>query len=278
MNKIPAVEILLATYNGENYLEDQLSSLLNQTWCNWRLLVRDDGSTDSTLKIIEQYRKLYPGKIKLLDDGKRHLGSTLSFGSLLENCTCEYVMLCDQDDVWFKNKIEVTLEAMRRLERKYGDIPLMVCTDLIEVDRNLNLISESFVRSQKLDIGALADPDKLAALNVVAGCTAMINRKALDYILPIKSAHVTHDQWMAIIIARYGRIRFLHAPTIFYRQHTSNVHGSNDIGLKYFYGKLRAPVRQFRVYRALLTGLPFRVNLMKFMFYKGFYTVKRLIK
>lgn len=278
MHKPPVIDILLSTYNGEKYLDELILSVLNQTCSGWRLLIRDDGSTDRTLEIIDYYVKSFPGTIELVRDRKTHAGSTLSFSFLLERCSGQYIMLCDQDDVWFKSKIEVTFRAMLRLEEKRKDIPLMVFTDLIEVDENLNLISESFIRSQKLFPSVISDPVKLLALNVVAGCTVMINKKALDYILPIPSEYVTHDQWMAVIIARYGRIRFLSVPTIFYRQHSSNVFGAKDIGLNYFLGKLMAPLRQLRIYHALIKGLPFRINILEFLFYKSCFTVRRLMK
>ncbi len=278
MHKHPSIDILLSTYNGEKYLKDLISSLLNQTWPGWRLLIRDDGSTDRTLEIIDYYVRSWPGKIELIQDGKAHAGSTLSFSFLLGSSSGRYIMLCDQDDVWFKSKIEVTFRAMLKLEEKWEDIPLMVFTDLIEVDENLNLISESFIKSQKLFPSVITDPVKLLALNVVAGCTVMINKKTLDYILPIPSEYVTHDQWIAVIIARYGRIRFLSAPTIFYRQHSANVFGAKDIGLSYFVRKLRAPLDQLQIYHALITGLPFRVSIWKFLFYKVFFTIRRLMK
>jgi glycosyltransferase involved in cell wall biosynthesis len=278
MHRHPSIDILLSTYNGEKYLKDLISSLLNQTWPGWRLLIRDDGSTDRTLEIIDYYVRSCPGKIELIQDGKAHVGSTLSFSFLLGSCSGRYIMLCDQDDVWFKSKIEVTFRAMLRLEEKWKDIPLLVFTDLIEVDENLNLISESFMKSQKLFPSVITDPVKLLALNVVAGCTTMINKKALDYLLPIPSEYVTHDQWIAVIIARYGRIRFLSAPTIFYRQHSANVFGAKDIGLGYFVRKLKAPLDQLRIYHALITGLPFRVSIWKFLFYKIFFTIRRLMK
>ena len=278
MHKLPVIDILLSTYNGENYLEDLISSILNQTWSGWQLIIRDDGSTDKTLEIVDHYIKSYPGKIKLLHDGKAHAGSTLSFSLLLANSSDKYIMLCDQDDVWFKSKIEVTLKAMLRLEQKWKDIPLMVFTDLIEVDENLSLISESFIRSQKLFPSIVNDPVKLSALNVIAGCTTMINKKALDYLLPIPSRYITHDQWMAVIIARYGKIKFLSVPTIFYRQHSSNIFGAKDIVFSYFVTKLKAPLNQIRIYHALITGLPFRINLLKFLFYKSFFTIRRLMK
>ncbi len=277
MDKLPVVDILLATYNGEKYLDDLMRSLLDQSYTRWQLLIRDDGSTDGTLRMIRSYMERYPGKISLLEDGKAHLGSTMSFAALLENSRNDYIMLCDQDDVWFRDKIWITLETMRMLEPEYNNIPLLVFTDLIEVDEKLNIISGSFIRSQKLFPSVVSDPVKLSALNVVAGCTAMINRKALEYILPVKSEYVIHDQWMSVIIAHYGRIRFLPVPTIYYRQHKSNVLGSKDVGFRYFFNKLKKPLAQFRIYHALLTQLPFRISCWKFFFYKCFFSVRRLV-
>ncbi|MEL7587581.1 MAG: glycosyltransferase family 2 protein [Prolixibacteraceae bacterium] len=278
MNAFPPVEILLATYNGEKYLEDLIGSLFSQTYTDWKLTIRDDGSSDRTLQIINKLAASYPEKIRIFDGGKSHLGSTLSFSSLLENATGNYLMLCDQDDVWFKNKIEQTRRMMQEMEQESGNVPLMVFTDLTEVDQDLNIIAESFMASQKLDPSVASDPVKVAALNVVAGCTSMINRRALDYVVPIPSRYIVHDQWMAVNISKYGRIGYLPASTIFYRQHASNVLGSNKIGFSYFYNKLKAPVKQFRIYYSLLSGLRFRISLIKYAFYKVFFTIKRLFR
>ncbi len=276
MENDPNVDILLATYNGDKYLDDLIRSLLEQTWSSWRLIVRDDGSNDGTCQIIQKFTEACPGKIISLNDGKGRLGAAGSFSVLLENSESNYIMLCDQDDVWFKNKIEITLKAMLRLEREHWNIPLMVFTDLTETDEHLNVISTSFMKSQKLFPSVVSDPVKLSALNVVAGCTVMINRTALHCVLPIPSGFVMHDQWMAVNIARYGRIRFLPVSTIFYRQHSSNVLGSNKVGPGYFCRKLKTPLIQFRIYRALLTGLSFRISLWKFLKYKCLFTMKRM--
>lgn len=278
MNEFPAIEILLATYNGEKYLEDLIKSLFNQTYSGWRLTIRDDGSSDRTLQIISELAALYPEKIRIFDDGKAHLGSTLSFSSLLEQATANYMMLCDQDDVWFKTKIEQTLRAMLELAQESGDIPLMVFTDLTEVDQDMNVLAESFMKSQKLDPAVVSDPVKLSALNVVAGCTTLFNRRALDYVVPVPSRYIVHDQWLAVNISKYGRISYLPVSTIFYRQHSLNVLGSNKIGFRYFYDKLKRPLTQFRIYYSLLTGLHFRISLLKYAFYKFFYTIKRLVR
>lgn len=277
MHEFPVVDILLSTYNGEKYLEELITSLVNQSWTHWQLRVRDDGSTDRTPEMIKECAEKFPGRIFLLEDGKSRLGPTLSFASLLENCRNNYIMLCDQDDVWLQNKVEMTLDAMLRLEDQYPGKPLMVFTDLIEVDEKLRVLSGSFMKSQRLFPSVVHDPARLAALNVVAGCTTMINRPALGAILPIRSRFVTHDQWMAVAVARHGKISYLNVPTILYRQHAANVLGSKKVGVRYFSEKLSRPLKQFRIYSDLIRGNSFRINPFKFLFYKSFYTIKRLL-
>jgi len=277
MDKNFKIDILLATYNGEKYISEQINSILDQTYSNWNIIIRDDGSTDNTLNIIDDFVAKHPSKITILNDNKGHLNSTLSFASLLENSQNDFIMLCDQDDVWVNNKIELTLKVMIEFVNQFGDIPLMVFTDLKEVDEELNIISESFIKSQKLDPTIINNATKLAAMNVVAGCTTMINKKAIKYILPIHSKNIIHDQWMAVNIAKYGKIKFIDLTTILYRQHSKNALGSYNIRISYFLKKIMDPNRQLMIYRDLLTGLNFKINLFSFAFYKLYFSIKRLI-
>ncbi|HZY38413.1 MAG TPA: glycosyltransferase family 2 protein [Mucilaginibacter sp.] len=269
------VEILLATYNGENYLRAQLDSIFNQTYQDFSLSVRDDGSTDQTVQILNEYSSKYPGKIKILDDHLEHRGATLSFGYLIEHSTSEYIMLCDQDDVWLSKKIEITLERFNQLEKEYPRLPLMVFTDLKEVDENLNVIHESFINSQKLFPEIITSPVKVLALNVVAGCTMMINKTAKQFILPIPVPNIIHDQWIAANISHFGKITYLPVATLLYRQHNFNAVGSNRIGFKYFFNKLLKPSKQFKIYRGLISNLEFRVSFVSFFYYKIYFTIKR---
>ena len=105
------VEILLSTYNGEAYLEELLDSLIAQTYQDWSLTIRDDGSTDSTIDIISEYQHKYGEKITLMD-GRKNIGTIKSFELLLQQSIAEYVMLCDQDDVWMPDKIMLSLQKM----------------------------------------------------------------------------------------------------------------------------------------------------------------------
>jgi glycosyltransferase involved in cell wall biosynthesis len=208
------IEILLSTYNGGKFLSAQLDSIINQTNQDWFLSIRDDGSSDRTLQIIEDYLIKFPSKINLLKDDGNRLGSTMSFASLIENSTGDYLMLCDQDDIWLNTKIEDTFNSLKSLEIVHPNKPLLVFTDLKEVDENLNVIAESFMQNQKLKPSVVRDTHKLLAINVVAGCTTMFNKNCKQFILPIPSKRIIHDQWIAVNIAQYGHVKFLNKPTI----------------------------------------------------------------
>ena len=105
MNIRSQVDILLATYNGERFLDEQMHSLLSQSYTEWHLIIRDDGSTDNTLAIIQRYKKQYPNKITILEDNLANLGACRNFGRILEQSDADYAMFCDQDDVWLPKKI-----------------------------------------------------------------------------------------------------------------------------------------------------------------------------
>jgi glycosyltransferase involved in cell wall biosynthesis len=270
------IDILMATYNGEKFLEEQIQSLLDQTYQEWNLIIRDDESNDKILNVIEKYTILYPDKIRRLNDHKGRLGPTLSFAALLEYSKADYIMFCDQDDVWLPDKITITLNKMLELEKKNPGIPLLVFTDLSTTDDSLHITSPSFMTSQKFFPEIIHDPTKLLALNIVTGCTVMINKLSRDFILPIPSSNIGHDQWMAVNLAHYGKLDFIPHPTVLYRQHGNNSVGSNQIGSMYFLKKMIKPGRQLKIYRDLIIHLKFKVNIISFAYYKLRFTLKRL--
>jgi glycosyltransferase involved in cell wall biosynthesis len=270
------IDILMATYNGEKFLEEQIQSLLNQTYQCWKLIIRDDESNDNILNVIEKYIRLFPDKISRLSDHKGRLGPTLSFATLLEHSEADYIMFCDQDDVWLQDKISITLNRMLDLEKKNPGIPLLVFTDLSTTDESLQVTSPSFVASQKFFPDIIHDPIKLLALNIVTGCTIMINRLSRNFILPIPSSNIGHDQWMAVNLAHYGKLDYIPQSTVLYRQHGNNSVGSNRIGSGYFLKKMFKPERQLKIYRDLIIHLKFKVNIFSFAYYKLRFTLKRL--
>lgn len=220
------IDILLATCNGASYLAPQLDSLLSQSRGDWRLLVRDDCSQDDTPSILARYRDRFPERIVILPSSGERLGAAANFAELLAMTDGDYLMFCDQDDVWLPDKIERSLEVMVEMERCYGrEAPLLVHTDLTVVDQDLAPISPSLWRFQHCDpVGGTA-LNRLLIQNTVTGCTALINRPLRELALPLPSETIMHDWWLALVAAAFGHIAHVQEPTVLYRQH-----GANDIG------------------------------------------------
>lgn len=139
------VTILLATLNGEDYLKAQLESIAAQTYENWQLVVGDDGSTDGTISILEEFSKQYPEQVTIIKNDPPQGSAKDNFISLIQNSYGPYFMFCDQDDVWKPDKIYLTLQKMEALEARYGEkTPILVHSDLSVADHNLEMVAESF--------------------------------------------------------------------------------------------------------------------------------------
>lgn len=216
------VDILLATYNGENYLVEQLESILSQSYSNFRLLISDDCSTDGTRKILEEYKEK-DNRIQLFFQGK-NLGVIKNFEYLLKKVESKYYMLSDQDDIWKNNKIERTVE---KLENSESDL---VYTDLEVVDENLNVTYKSYWKLKGIysKVKKYNNFESLYLNNFITGCTIISKKEFIDDILPLPntSKFVLHDYWIALIISQKGKIAYIEEPLIKYRQHKNNKIGS----------------------------------------------------
>jgi len=222
------INILLATYNGAPYLDEQLDSLFNQTYTKWHLFIHDDNSSDDSVEIIKRYSEQYPEKITLIDDNISYNSASANFSSLLRHVTTKYVMFCDQDDIWLSTKIALTVEKMQALEVSFPNEPLLVHTDLTVVDEELKTIADSYWDYQHLHPSALS-LNKMLVQNVITGCTIMINKKLYTKALPIPDNAIMHDWWLGLVASSFGQIYHITTPTILYRQHSNN-----DTGAKVF--------------------------------------------
>lgn len=244
-----SIDILLSSYNGANYISEQIESILFQSNKNWRLLVRDDGSTDNTVEIVRKYSQKYPERILYINEQEsnvKNLGASQSFFRLLQYAKSDYVMFCDQDDVWLPNKIEVTLNEMIREEKDSGkNTPILVHTDLQITDERLNILSKSYYKYRGVSCKIGKKLNRLLIQNVVVGCTVMINLSLKNKIKNISDMAIMHDWWLALIANVFGKIVFLDAPTILYRQHSFNVAGAKKWGLKYFW-KMSLSLRRLK--------------------------------
>lgn len=245
------VDILLATYNGADYVVEQIESLFRQDYPHWRVLARDDGSSDKTGDILRDYAERHPERFVLIPAEGANLGFVGNFARLMEHSSADYLAFCDQDDVWLPEKLRLSLEEMQALELAHGaDKPLLVHTDLRVVDGDLNEIAPSFWGYQELDAGAGTALNRLLIKNVVTGCAAMINRPLKDLSLPIPAEAKAHDWWIALIAAAMGAVGHVTAPTVLYRQHKGNTIGAVPLGELSLLGKARVFLSGFEGYRA----------------------------
>lgn len=216
------VDILLATYNGEKYLEAQLDSILSQSYSNFRLLISDDSSEDTTREILQKYKEK-DDRIELFFQEK-NLGVVKNFEFLLNKVENKFYMLSDQDDIWKKDKIEKSLNKIE--ETGAG----LVYSDLEVVDENLNVIYKSYWRLKGFTKRAnkFNTFESFYLNNYVTGCTIISRKEFIKDFLPLPntSKYVLHDYWITLMISQKSKVVSINEPLIKYRQHKNNKIGS----------------------------------------------------
>lgn len=230
------IDILLATYNGEAYLREQIDSLFAQTEQDFRILARDDGSSDATPDILEAYAQSEPERFCVLRDGAPTGSAKGNFFRILKHSTAECVMFCDQDDIWLPDKIKLTLLTMKAAQSDLGNGPMLLHSDLTVVDAQGKVVHSSMFAMQKLEAERLY-LNQLLPQNNITGCTVLINRALADIVRESDGA-LMHDWWIGLAAAAFGHI--IVAPNrIHYRQHEENEVGAKDVkSASYFRGKL----------------------------------------
>lgn len=210
------VTVILSTFNGNAFLQEQLNSLYSQTYPNIKILARDDGSTDATRQILE--RAQADGRITVLT-GHENLGAAASFFRLLQSVDTgtEYVAFCDQDDVWLPEKISRAIVALATFRNGRA---AAYCSKLDIVGANLTPI-RSTALPEKIGFGnALVE-------NICVGCTMVLNRHAIDLVCKNFPANVLiHDWWCYLVLSCFGEIVFDRDAHIKYRQHDDNAFGA----------------------------------------------------
>lgn len=228
------INILMSTYNGEKYLSEQIDSIINQTEKNWHLYIRDDGSTDQTINIIDRYTQKDQRITFVKNDGK-NLGAMMSFFYLLETFgDSEYIAFSDQDDVWYPNKLELCLQTIQQAEKNDDSkTPIVVHCDLEVVDSELKTITNSFWKYTNINVDLLDNNIHYMALcNSITGCAMMFNHAAQHFAFPLGNPRM-HDSWIGLkTLANKGRVIALPQQLIKYRQHNSNVCGAQKYSFK----------------------------------------------
>jgi len=214
------ITILMATYNGSKFFYEQLNSILAQTYTNWELLIRDDGSSDDTITLILEAIK-NDARIKLVVNPSEAHGACANFSSLLTwakvNKELEYIMFCDQDDIWLPNKIACSLQHLQRTESANKDKPCLVYG-------HLNMMAENGHHLQ--EVISMDSPPKfnnIIVQNPMFGCTMMFNNMLANLIPEIPTYAENHDYWVALVAVSFGSYSIICEDIILYRQHTNNV-------------------------------------------------------
>ncbi|MDF2608643.1 MAG: glycosyl transferase family 2 [Lachnospiraceae bacterium] len=231
------VNIIMTSYNGEKYIKEQIESIRASYYKNWRLWIFDDGSKDTTKQIVEDIISKDPNRIHFQVNDKNK-GVTRNFldGILYlkqeiynySNDSQDYYMFCDQDDKWMPDKIDRTLNQMKKAEKTYGaDSVLAVFTDALVVDKELKPLEQSFYKNSNLNTKKVDLPHILME-NKMIGCTIMFNHALFLKISKIPENARYHDWWIALIASAFGYISFLPEPTLLYRQHGNNIVGNKN--------------------------------------------------
>ena len=235
------IEILLATYNGERFLPEQIESITSQSFKDYYILASDDNSSDCTFEILRSYESVLGEKIKVVQSNTH--SAKENFYNLLDMADAEYIALCDQDDFWESDKLEKSLKAIQRLERRYGkETPILVHSDLEIVDENLNSknkkmseltgINEAIKYAKKeskylYTISTEKSFSRYLVENNITGNTVIINKALLD-IYKRPEVSFMHDWWLGLIAFTFGKVGFLNECLVKYRQHENNELGAKN--------------------------------------------------
>ncbi len=275
------IDILLSTYNGAPFLEELLQSLYAQTFTDWHLLIRDDGSTDGTIELLNQWWEKDKERITILNSENINLGPKRSFEKLLQQSEADYILFCDQDDVWLPHKIEHTLKKMQEPESKNPNTPALVFSDLTVTDNNLQIVHPSLWKFTKVNPENINNIYKLIINNPVVGCTVMINKKLKEQALPFPAGAIMHDLWLAITAASHGKIVYINEPAVLYRIHSSNTIGVSRTDKKYYLKRLKDLHLTMLQNRNAIKMLRFQdknFNIGKFMYYKILVTFNKFFR
>lgn len=214
----PNILVLVSTYNGERFLAEQLDSILNQQKVDVSILVRDDGSSDNTIRILEEYSSKN-ANLSFYQGG--NVKPCMSFFDLLTHARdYDYYAFCDQDDVWDDNKLISAIEKIKDLPQ---NMPVLYCSNLKVVDENLDFcrIAHAHPYSTKNRYSGLVD-------FFAVGCTEVFNQAAADMTKAhIRTDCLMHDSWMFMICNFFGKVIYDSNAYINYRQHSNNVVGTN---------------------------------------------------
>ena len=226
MNLAPTIAVIMATYNGQQYLAKQIDSILTQTHFNIIIYIRDDCSSDATMDILKEYKYKYPDKF-IINQNKNNLGFVKNFELLLSEADCDYIAISDQDDIWKPDKLEKELKAMIEVEKYNPNLAILIHSDLEMIDSDGNQIHKSFFKKKGYNLSNKKDLGQILGPCGVMGNTILMNRMLKNLVLPFTSNVEFHDYYLAVINEIYGKRIVLNEPLVEYRIHQSNTSNNN---------------------------------------------------
>jgi glycosyltransferase involved in cell wall biosynthesis len=200
------ISVCMAVYNGEKYIAEQLTSILNQLDANDELIVADDGSLDSTLSILDSFSK--DSRVRLFRNSFK--SPILNFGNALSKAKGDYIFLCDQDDIWLPTKVKDCIALLKKFD--------LVVTDCKIVDENLLVLNDSYFDTMDSGPGLL----KNLKQNTYLGCCMCFQKKLLPLVLPFPNKIPMHDIWIGFVADIFFRVKFTKSPLVLYRRHNNN--------------------------------------------------------
>ena len=223
--------ILMATFNGSQFIKDQIESLLDQTFNKWDLYIRDDGSSDQTLSIIDSFVAKYEN-IHVIKDNIGCLGTRDQFLHLMKVIDADYYMFCDQDYVWFHDKIEKSINKMREVEAKCPGQAVLIGSDCAMCGPNLEVVNPSCWDHLRINPREFLTTNGICVYPFITGASMILNKKVKE-ILPalpngLPNNRPMYDWWVLINTFKYGVVELLDESTRYYRQHSANVSGGID--------------------------------------------------
>ena len=218
------IDIAIPAYNCAAWLDDLIESILHQDVDNWRIIARDDASTDGTATRLAAWKQRLAERMLIVDGPeRRNLGLVGNYSTILSATTSPWIMLADADDVWRPGKLALTLQAMRAAEAAHGSAtPVLVFTDAAVVDEQLQPLAESYWRWSRANLAAANVFHQLVVDNPAISSTIMVNRALIDLALPMTGAVFALDWWAMMVAAAFGQIVKLDERTILYRRHSAN--------------------------------------------------------
>lgn len=233
------IDILLATRNGDQFLSAQLQSILDQDWRDFRVLVRDDGSSDKTFDILTDFSTRFGSRMNILSDRTPTGSAKANFSRLLEASNADYTLFSDQDDVWLPHRISETIRLLDEATERYGtEEPIYAFTDVKAVRRDLSVLDDSYFRFKKIDPRIVEHLSQCIVCPPMLGCASGINRALRDLCLPIPTDQVTgHDWWALLLAVSAGRAVYSSNATLLYRQHGGNASGQMQTSLSSYAGR-----------------------------------------